>query len=105
MAQHIRQGDTVLVFGGKDRGKQGRVQRVIPKENRLVVEGANLVTRHMRARPDVRQAGIVSMEAPLNASKVRLVCPRCNRPTRVGFVFLEDGKKVRLCKKCRETID
>jgi len=105
MAPKIRKGDLVQITAGRDRGKQGRVQRVIPKESRLVVEGANTVTRHMRPRPEVRQAGIVTMEAPLHSSDVSLVCPQCNRPVRVGFTFLEDGKKVRVCKKCHGTIE
>lgn len=101
----IRKNDTVLVIAGKSRGKRGKVHRAMPKEERVLVEGANLVKRHMRARPGVRQAGIVEREAPLQVSNVMLVCPKCNQPARVGFTFLEDGTKVRQCKKCRQTID
>ncbi|MBI2935226.1 MAG: 50S ribosomal protein L24 [Chloroflexi bacterium] len=105
MALKVRKGDMVSVTHGKDRGRQGRVQRLLPKDNRVVVEGVNMIRRHARRRPDVRQTGIVSMEAPLPVTNVQLVCPRCNRPARVGFTFLEDGRKVRVCKKCHETIE
>lgn len=105
MASKVRTGDTVQVLTGKDRAKQGKVQRLIPGKGRLVVEGVNLVKRHQRRTTAARQAGIISLEAPIPASKVALVCPKCNRPTRVGFRFLEDGSKVRACHKCHETID
>ena len=95
----------VLVIAGKDRGKQGRVQRVIPQEGRVLVEGVNMARRHMRPRPGVQQAGIITMEVPLSFSNVMLVCPHCNRAARMGFTILEDGKKVRVCKKCREAIE
>ena len=105
MAQKIRRNDTVMVTKGRDRGRQGRVQRVLPKQGRIVVEGINLMSRHMRAQPGVRQAGIIQIEVPLAISNVDLLCPRCNRSVRVGFTFLDDGKKVRVCKKCHETIE
>ncbi|MCS7207735.1 MAG: 50S ribosomal protein L24 [Dehalococcoidia bacterium] len=105
MALKIRKGDTVMVMVGKDRGKKGRVQRVFPKEQRILVEGVNILKRHLRRRPGVRQAGIVALEAPIHWSKVRLVCPHCQKPVRVGFRTLEDGRKVRVCKKCSETIE
>lgn len=105
MAQKIRRGDTVLVAKGRDRGKQGRVQRVIPVKGRLVVEGVNMVTRHMRPTQGLRQAGRIRMEAPFSIANVALVCPQCSRPARIGFTSLEDGKKVRICRKCHETIE
>lgn len=105
MAQKIHKGDTVAVANGKDRGKQGEVQRVYTKKNRVLVAGVNLMRRHQRSRPGVRQAGIISFEVPIHASNVQLVCPQCNRAVRVGFTFLEDGRKVRMCKKCQETIN
>ena len=104
----IRHNDTVVISGGKDRGKRGLVQRVLPKEGRVVVEGVNLVKRHTRPSPQVRQAGIVQKEAPLSISRVVLVCPQCNQGTRVGFTTLDiSGKvtKVRVCKKCHEVVD
>ncbi|MGC8753883.1 MAG: 50S ribosomal protein L24 [Thermosulfidibacteraceae bacterium] len=104
MAAKIKRDDFVLVIAGKDRGRRGKVIRVIPKESRVVVEGVNIVKKHQRPAP-TKPGGIVEMPAPIHVSNVMLVCPRCNRPTRVGFGFLEDGKKVRVCKKCGENID
>ena len=101
----IRRDDTVLVISGKDKGKKGKVRRVFPREERVLVEGVNKIKRHTRARGIVRQAGIIEREAPMHLSKVMLICTKCNRPTRVGFRFLEDGKKVRLCRSCLEVID
>lgn len=100
----IRKGDTVQVIAGRSRGVTGKVHRVLPKENRLIVEGANMITRHLKARPGVRQTGRVQMEAPLDASNVMLVCSRCGRPTRIGFRTLDDGSKVRYCRHCAEDI-
>ena len=105
MAQKVRKGDSVMVMAGRERGKRGQVQRVLVKQGRLVVEGVNMSIRHVRPRPGVQQAGRITMEAPLHASNVRIMCPHCNRPVRVGFTFLEDGKKARACKKCHEVID
>ena len=101
----IRKGDTILVIRGKDRGKRGKVRLAFPREEKIVVTGINMIKRHSRARGMVRQAGIIEREAPLHISKVMLVCTKCDRPTRVGFRFLEDRKKVRICHKCNEVID
>ena len=101
----IRRNDTVQVMRGKDKGKRGKVQRTIPKDGRMVVEGMNIVKRHVRAGRTVRQAGIVQQEAPLHSSKVLLVCVHCSRPTRVGMRHLSDGSKVRVCQKCHEVIE
>lgn len=105
MAQKIRKGDTVQVITGKDRGKRGKVLRVMPKKGRAVVEGVNLVKRHVGRRRGVTQTGIITQEAPIHLSNLMLVCPSCGRAVRVGFRFLEDGRKVRVCKKCGENID
>ena len=102
---NIRTGDTVLVIAGKEKGKSGRVERISPSGNRVVVEGTNLVTRHMRPRPDVRQAGRIQKESPIHRSNVMLVCNKCSKPTRVATSYLDDGRKVRVCRQCRETID
>lgn len=102
---NIRKNDTVQVMVGKDRGKRGKVRFAYPKKNRVLVEGINFIKKHSRARGQVRQAGIIDLEAPLDVSNVMLLCGKCNRPTRVGFTFLEDGRKVRICRKCREVID
>ncbi len=101
----IRKNDTVLVISGKDKDKKGRVRFAYPKDERLLVEGINFIKKHSRAKRAARQAGIIEREAPIHVSNVMLLCNRCNRPTRVGFRFLEDGKKVRICRSCREVID
>jgi large subunit ribosomal protein L24 len=101
----IRRGDTVRVIAGKEKGKTGRVERQLFKENRVIIEGVNLVTRHMKARPGVRQAGRVQQEASIHISNVVLICNKCNRPTRPTKVVLETGAKVRACTKCKEVID
>ncbi len=101
----IRTGDTVLVIAGRDKGKTGRVERNYPVGNRVVVEGVNVVTKHMKGRPGVRQSGRIQMEAPLHASNVVLICNKCNQPTKARVSFLETGSKVRSCTKCQEVID
>ncbi len=101
----IRKNDTVLVIAGKEKGKTGKIRFAYPKEERILVEGINFIKRHTRARGRVRQAGIIQLEAPIHVSNVMLLCSRCNRPTRVGFHFLEDRRKVRICRSCHEVID
>ena len=101
----IKKNDTVMVITGKDRGKKGKVRLAYPKKERLLVEGINMIKRHMRATGQVRQAGIIEREAPIHVSNLMLVCSKCNRPTRVGYQFLEDGRKVRNCHSCHEVID
>jgi len=101
----IRKDDTVLVIAGKEKGKTGKVRFAYPEKERLMVEGINFIKRHIRARGRVRQAGIIQLEAPIPVSNVMLLCSRCNRPTRVSFRFLEDGRKVRACNRCSEVID
>ena len=101
----IRKNDTVLVIAGKDKGKKGKVRFAYPKGQRLLVEGINFIKRHAKARGSTRQAGIIDLEAPIHVSDVMLFCSKCNHPTHVGFRFLEDGRKVRICRSCREVID
>jgi len=101
----IRKNDEVRVIHGRDRGKRGKVQIYIPDKNRLIVEGVNMIKRHMRPTGQMRQAGIIEKEAPIHVSDVMLICKKCNQPTRVGFTFIDDGSKVRVCKKCNEVID
>ena len=101
----IRTGDTVLVTAGRDKGKTGRVERQYPRKDQVVVEGVNIVTKHMRARPGIRQSGRIQMEAPLHVSNVILICNKCNQPTRPRTTFLETGVRVRSCPKCQEVID
>jgi len=101
----IRKNDTVLVIAGKDKGKKGKVRFAYPKKGRLLVEGINFIKKHSRARGAVRQAGIIEREAPISVSNVMLLCDKCNHPARVGFRFLADGRKVRVCRSCGEVID
>ena len=93
----IRKNDTVLVIAGKNRGKKGKVRFAYPKDELVLVEGINFIKKHSRARGAVRQAGIIEMEAPIHISDVMLLCNKCNHPARVGFRFLADGRKVRVC--------
>ena len=101
----IRKNDTVLVIAGRDKGKKGKVRFSYPKDERVLVEGVNFIKRHARARQAVRQAGIIEREARIQVSNVMLLCSKCNHPTRIGFRFLEDGRKVRVCRSCREVMD
>ncbi|HAK54430.1 MAG TPA: 50S ribosomal protein L24 [Acidobacteria bacterium] len=102
----IRRNDNVLVMAGRDRGKRGRVLRVIPDANRVVVEGVNFVKRHTKPNPGKNiKGGIVEREASLHASNVQLVCPECGAATRIGRQVLEDGRKVRICRKCEGVVD
>ena len=101
----IRTGDSVLVIAGKEKGKTGRVERQISGQERIVVEGVNMVTRHMKARPGVSQSGRIQKEASIHASNVVLICNKCNDPTRSKVVFLETGSRGRSCTKCQEVSD
>ena len=101
----IRRDDTVFVIAGKDKGKKGKVRFAYPKKERVLVDGVNFIKKHARAVRGVRQAGIIEQEAPIPMSNVMLLCSKCNHPARVGFRFLEDGRKVRVCRSCHEVID
>lgn len=102
----IKKGDTVEIISGDDRGSRGSVHRVLLAEKRVVVSGVNLVKKHQRRTGDVRtKFGIIEREAPIAVSNVALVCPRCNLPTRVGYRIMDDGSKVRVCRRCDETIE
>ncbi len=101
----IRKNDTVLVIVGKDKGKKGKVRFTYPKDGRLLVEGVNFIKRHSKAAKGARQAGIIELEKPIDVTNVMLLCSRCNHPARVGFRFLEDGRKVRFCRSCGEVIE
>ena len=105
MGIKIKRDDLVLVIAGKDKGKIGKVKKVIREKSRVIVEGVNIVKKHMRARGPELPSGIIQMEAPIHVSNVKLVCPLCGQATRVGFVIKEDGKKSRVCKKCGKEID
>jgi large subunit ribosomal protein L24 len=101
----IRKEDTVLVITGKDKGKKGKVRFAYPKKQQVLVEGINFVKKHSRARGTVRQAGIIDLEVPIHVSNVMLLCNKCSKPVRVGYEKLEDGRRVRICRSCREVID
>ena len=101
----IRKNDTVLVITGKDKGKKGKVRFAYPKAEKVIVEGINFIKKHSRAKGQVRQAGIIDLEAPLHISKVMYLCDKCSKPTRIGFRRLEDDRKVRFCRSCNEVID
>ncbi len=108
MASKIRKGDTVVVLRGKDRGKVGEVLKVIKDEGRVIVKDVNIVKKHLKEIPNVREGGIYEMEAPIHISNVMLICPKCGKPTRVGFRLIQEGnviRKYRYCKKCNENID
>lgn len=98
----VRKDDTVLVLAGKDRGKKGKVHRVLPDEKRVVVSGINMIKRHTKPRGMARQAGIIEREAPIHISNVAVICGKCNAPARMGYRVLPDGSKARTCAACGE---
>ena len=100
----VLRNDTVEVIAGKDRGKRGQVRTVLPAKGKVVVENINVYKRHVK-RGRARQSGIIEFEAPLQVSNVMVVCESCDKPTRIGHEILEDGQKVRVCKKCQSVID
>ena len=102
--ERIRKDDTVMIIAGRERGKTGKVLRLIHKTGRVVVERINLVKRHTKPR-GTQQGGIIEKEAPLHLSNVQPVCPRCDKPARVGSRRLENGGAVRICRRCGEQID
>ncbi len=95
---HVKTGDTVVILSGKDKGKQGKVLQVSPKEGKVIVEGLNIVTKHVKPRRQGEAGGIVKAEGAMYASKVQAVCPKCGKATRIGHKILDDGTKVRVCK-------
>ncbi|HIR08822.1 MAG TPA: 50S ribosomal protein L24 [Candidatus Avoscillospira stercoripullorum] len=100
---NIKKNDKVVVLSGKDKGKEGKVLTAMPAEKKVVVEGVNVATCHVKPRKQGEEGGIVRREIPMYVSKVMLVCPKCGKPTRVASK-VEDGKKVRVCKKCGATM-
>lgn len=102
----IRKDDKVMVITGKDAGKIGKVLKILRKKDRVLVEKVNMVKRHMRANPYRQQpGGIMEKEMPIHVSNLMVMCNSCAKPTRVGYKYTEDGKKVRFCKKCNEVMD
>jgi large subunit ribosomal protein L24 len=100
----IRKNDTVMVIKGRERGKTGKVLRVIPSANRVLIERLNLVKRHSKARGPGSAGGIIEKEAPIQLANVMILCERCNKPARVGIKLATDGGKTRICRNCRESI-
>ena len=97
---HVKTGDTVVVINGKNRGKKGKVMQVSPSEGKVIVEGVNMVTKHVKPRQMGEPGGLIKAESALYADKVQLVCPKCGAATRVGHAIGKDHKKMRVCKKC-----
>lgn len=102
---HVKNGDMVMVIAGKEKGKTGKVSHVLPGKGRVLVEGLNVVKRHTRPNRTNSSGGILEKEAPLSVSNVMVFCKSCNKASRVGNKTLDDGAKVRFCKKCQATID
>jgi large subunit ribosomal protein L24 len=100
----VIKNDTVLVVSGNSKGKKGKVLKVFPKEERVIVEGVNFIKRHTRKSQKNPQGGIVEREAPIHASNVKLICSKCNKAARVGRVVLENKKRVRVCRSCGEML-
>ena len=102
---HVKTGDRVIITAGKDKGKTGNIKKAIPSEGKVVVEGANMITKATKANLAYGiQGGLIKKEAPLDSSNVMVVCPSCEKPTRIKHAVV-DGKKVRVCKKCGEQLD
>lgn len=102
---HVKKGDTVVVIAGKSAGKKGKILEVLPKDSRVVVEGANVVKRHAKPTQKMPQGGIIEKEAPMDSSNVMIFCSKCSEPRRINKQVLASGKKVRVCNKCGEAFD
>ena len=101
----IRKNDSVMVISGKERGKTGKVLRVNPKEDAVIIERINVVKRHTKPRGPQQAGGIIEKEASIPASNIMIMCDKCNAPVRIGRKLLTDGKKVRVCRRCGEVLD
>jgi large subunit ribosomal protein L24 len=100
----LRKGDTVKIVAGKDRGKQGKIEKVFPKTNQVLIPGINLYKKHVRPQGEGKPGGIIDLTKPLLVANVALICPKCKRQTRVGFQVDQKGEKKRICKKCQELV-
>lgn len=105
MGLSIKKNDTVLVITGKEKGKKGRIISVDSTRNKILIERINLIKRHTRPSKKYAQGGIIEKEAPLHISNVMMICSKCGKPARIGNAVLSDGKKARVCKKCKEVIE
>lgn len=104
MKMHVKKNDTVVVISGKDAGKKGKVVVALPTEGKIIVEGVNMITRHVKPRNAQKQGGLVKQEGTISSAKVMLFCEKCDRPVRAGHKILPDGNKVRVCVRCGETL-
>lgn len=102
--RRIKKNDTIMIIKGKDRGKTGRVMKVLANEGKAIIEGRNLVKKHIRKTKADQQSGIIQIESPIQFSNIVPVCPKCDKPTRIGFSVQADNKKVRFCRKCKEVL-
>ena len=101
----IRKNDSVMVITGKERGKTGKVLRVLPDEDAVMIERINIVKRHTKPRGPQQPGGIVEKEAAIHASNIMIMCDKCNAPVRIGHKILADGDKIRICRRCNEALD
>ncbi len=102
---HIRKNDSVMVIAGRERGKTGKVLRVLPDKDAAIIERVNLIKRHTRPRGPQQPGGIVEKEASIHASNLMVMCDKCNAPVRIGRKILADGNKIRICRRCGEALD
>jgi len=101
----IRKNDSVMVITGRERGKTGKVLRVLREKDALIIERINLVKRHSKPRGPQQPGGIIEKEASIHASNIMIMCDKCNAPVRIGYKQLSDGKKIRICRRCGEALD
>ncbi len=101
----LKKDDVVMVIAGKEKGKSGRILKLLPKKNRVIVEKVNLIKRHTKPTRQMPQGGVLEKEGSIHVSNVMIICHRCNVPVRIGKRIMEDGSKVRVCKKCGEVLD
>lgn len=102
---HLKSGDTVVVISGNDKGKKGKVLKVLPKQNKVIIEGINMITKHIKPQGQNQQGGRITKEGPMDVSKVMYYCNKDKTGVRVGYKILDDGSKVRVCKKCGEELN
>lgn len=104
MKIRIKKGDTVIVNSGKDKGKQGKVDKVYPKSGKVIVSGINITKKHLKPSRKSPHGGIIDKLAPIDYSNVNIICPRCSKPSKISYKSTE-GKKIRICRKCKESLD
>ena len=105
MLVQIRKNDSVMVIAGKERGKTGKVLRVVTDRDAVIVERLNIVKRHSKPRGPQQSGGIIEKEAAIHASNIMIMCDKCNAPVRIGYKILADGKKIRICRRCQEALE